>query len=298
MEYKLASNTTTRVISQEFDYSVPASLEEALELRDEHGDDVRPLAGGTDLLIQLKADVRTESHLMYVNGLDELDDVSETEEGLEIGATVTYDDLMNSSLVDQHVPILAEAASDAGGVQVEKMGTIGGNLCNGSPAASTAPPLLILGAEVVLESVDGERIVPIEEFFTGPKRTVLEPNELLTSVRVPTPASDRWAHEEIKRVTEDLAKVIVSVSLECDDGTVTDCGIGLGCVAPTPIRATEAEAAIRGEPATEETFARAGEIASDEISPISDSRSTAEYRRLITETKVRDLLVDAHETNV
>lgn len=297
MAHELGSTTTTRVISQDLGYAAPSTLEEALALLDEHGDSLVPLAGGTDLLIQLKTDQRTESTLMYVNELEGLDGITETSDSVEIGATVTWDDLIHSPIVRRELPILAEAASDAGGVQIEAMGTIGGNLCNASPAASAAPPLLAHDASVTLESVDRKRVVALEEFFTGPKQTALRPNELLTGVRVPKTDAECWAHEEVKRVTEDLAKAIVSVLFEREDGTVVDCRIGLGCLAPVPVRASEAEAALQGEPADDTAFRRAGERAKADVDPITDARSTAEYRQLITETKVRDLLTEANDTH-
>ncbi|RQG88067.1 xanthine dehydrogenase family protein subunit M [Natrarchaeobius halalkaliphilus] len=293
MDNQLASNTTTRVIAQDFDYSAPASLAEALSIRNEYGEDVRPLAGGTDLLIELKADLREEGHLMSLDGVDELNHITDADDDLVIGATVTFDQLIESPLVNDWFPSLSEAASDAGGVQVEKMGTVGGNLCNASPAASSAPPLLNLDARVTLQSEDGERTVPLDEFFTGPKQTLLESDELLTEVRVPKTRFDGWAHEEVKRVTEDLAKAIVSVVVQRDGDVITDCRIGLGCVAPVPMRASNAEAVLNGETFSDDVLARAGATAREEISPISDSRSTSEYRRLITETKIEDLLTEA-----
>ncbi|MEF8812433.1 MAG: xanthine dehydrogenase family protein subunit M [Halovenus sp.] len=297
MEHQLGSTTTTRVISQEFGYAAPSTLEDALALLDEHGDSLTPLAGGTDLLLQLKTDQRSERNLMYINELEALDGITETSDRVELGATVTYDDLIHSPVVRRELPILAEAAGDAGGVQIEQMGTLGGNLCNASPAASAAPPLLVHDASVTLESADGERVVALEDFFTGPKQTVLRPNELLTGVRVPKTDAERWAHEEVKRVTEDLAKAIVSVVFERDGDTVVDCRIALGCLAPVPVRASEAEAALQGEPADETAFRRAGERAKADVNPITDARSTAEYRELITETKVRDLLMEANDTH-
>jgi len=295
MEHELGSTTTTRVISQEFGYAAPSTLDEALALLDEHGDSLTPLAGGTDLLLQLKTDQRTGDNLMHINGLEALSGITETADSVEIGATVTYDDLAESPVVRQEVPILAAAARDAGGVQIEAMGTVGGNLCNASPAASAAPPLLVHDASVTLESVDGERVVALEDFFTGPKQTVLRPDELLTGVRVPKTDAECWAHEEVKRVTEDLAKAIVSVLFEREGDTVVDARIALGCLAPVPMRAPEAEAALEGEQAGETAFRRAGERARVAVNPVTDARSTAEYRQLITETKVRDLLMEAND---
>ena len=162
------------------------------------------------------------------------------------------------------------------------MGTVGGNLCNGSPASDTAPALIALGAEVVLVGPEGETRLPLERFFRGPGKTARRPDQLLTAVEVPAPAPNTGsAFVKIGRVAADIAKANAAVYLVRDGDRIADCRLAFGSVAPTPMRAPRAEAILRGQTMTPELIAQAAAVAAEEISPIDDVRSTAAYRRQV-----------------
>ncbi|MFQ6053231.1 MAG: FAD binding domain-containing protein, partial [Candidatus Bathyarchaeia archaeon] len=179
-------------------------------------------------------------------------------------------------------------------VQIRNMGTIGGNLCNASPAADTAPPLLALDAEARIAGPAGARQVPLEEFFVGPGRTVLGAGEILVEVSVPhLPEGAGASFMKMRRTSVDIALVNVAAVLKLEGGVVADCRAALGSVAPTPVRAHRAEDSLKGREPTDEALERAAYIASEEISPITDLRATAEYRRAASRALLRDALTIA-----
>ena len=278
----------THIVPVEFEYFEPRTLEEALRLLDEWGEDARVLAGGTDLLVQMKLRRVEPRCLINVKRLG-LRYIREEGEEVRIGALTRLRDLERSELIEREFPALHEAVRAMASVQVRNMATIGGNLCNASPAADTAPPLMVYGARLRLKSLRGERAVPVEEFFRGPGETVLERGEILVEVEAPRPRGGS-AFIKLSRTAMDLAKVNVAVLVSLEGGVISAARIALGAVAPTPVRAREAERFLEGRAPTRENFRRAGEIASTEIRPITDLRSTAWYRREVSKVLVADAL--------
>jgi len=283
----------THIIPLDFEYFEPRTLKEVLDLLDKLRDKAAILAGGTDLLVQMKIRRKTPKYLINIKKIPDLTFIKVEEGGLRIGAATKLRSIEKSNVVRDTYVALYEAIKSMGSVQIRNMATIGGNLCNASPAADTAPPLLVYEAKLRIVSLRGERLVPINKFFKGPGRTVMEPNELLTEIIIPKPPKNSGASFiKIARTSMDLAKVNVAVLLKLKNSsrTIDDVKIALGAVAPTPMRAYAAEEYLRGKEFNEDTLRRAGEIASMEIKPITDIRSTAWYRREVTKIIVKDAL--------
>ena len=263
-----------------FDYLAPRSLAEALEMLSDRPEAI-PLAGGTDLLVQVKEGVRSVETLLSLKRVPELRQYDHNG-ALTLGATVTVGQIAADPQVQQDYTALAMGAGLIGSVQIRNMATVGGNLCNAAPSADTAPPLLVLGAQAVIASTQGERTVPLEAFFLKPGRTALQPGELLKEIVVPQPAegSGSFYLRHTPRARMDLAVAGVAAAVTLDtDGTVTDARLALGAVAPVPMRATEAEALLAGQALTDELLQEVGATAAREAKPIDDLRASAEYRR-------------------
>ncbi len=265
---------------RKFAYEVPQSLQEASQVLRHWGPDARVLAGGTDLLVQIKESGWVPSCLVSLRRLDALKGIRWGEEGLWIGARTTMKELLDSSEARPCTALL-EGAGLIGSPQIRSVATIGGNICNAAPSADTAPGLIALGAEAVI--ADGEqRVVPVEDFFTGPGRTVLQTGELLTGVRIPRPPARSGSAylRHTPRAWMDIAVVGVASYVQLDEaGRCADVRIALGAVAPTPIRAPQAEAILQGESPTSEAIEAAARQAAREARPISDVRGSADYRR-------------------
>ena len=288
----------TRIIPIEFEYFEPKSLSEALELLDKFGKEGRILAGGTDLIVQMKIRRKTPKYVINIKKIPGLAFIRMDDDGLRIGAATKLRALEKSGVVRRYYQALYEAIKSMASVQIRNMGTIGGNLCNASPAADTAPPLMIYEAKLKLISKKGERLVPVTKFFKGPGITVCEPNELLLEIIIPKPPTERFGSKFIKiaRTSMDLAKVNVAVAIKLSDDmkSIEDVKIALGSVAPTPIRAYSAEDFLKGKEFIEENVEKAAEIASAETKPITDVRSTAWYRKEVSKVIVRDALIEAY----
>ena len=285
--------TNTHILVPEFDYRRPGSLSEVLALAAEHGDRARLIAGGTDLIVQMKMERDAPSLVISLAGIEELRGIA-SGDGLTIGAMTTIREIAGSAVVRRQYAALHEACQAFSTVQIMVMGTLGGNLCNASPAADTAPALLVLDARVDLVTGEDGRSVALGDFFTGPGRTVLAGGAVMQSVTLPEPgAGTGSAFLKISRVVADIAQVCAAVRLVRDGDTITDCRIALGSVAPTPLRIGRAEASLTGGNGGLEAFERAAGIAAEEIRPISDVRATAAYRRHAAGVIVRDALTTA-----
>jgi carbon-monoxide dehydrogenase medium subunit len=284
---------------QPFDYCEPSSLREALSLLAEHRERARVLAGGTDLFLRLRTGAVRPSVVLDLKRVPGLDGIRDTEAGgLRIGALTPHADLEASEAVRVRYPALALAARCVAGVQIRNRGTVGGNLCNASPAADLATPLLAFGALVRVAGPDWDREVPLETFFAGPGRTVLAANEILTEVVLPPPAA--WTGSDFQRsvrtaVDIALVNVAVCLTLEAGDGQCREARMALGAVAPTPVLAPQAVAALRGQHLGPEAIAEAARRAATEARPITDVRATAEYRRDQVEVLVARALARAWE---
>lgn len=286
-------NTNTRLVSPEFDYLQPKTLTEAFTMLADHGGSAKLLAGGTDLLVQMKMERQQPSHVISLSRVKELAGITEGDV-LTIGATTSIRDVSRSGPVIAGYTALQEACNAYSTVSVMLMGTIGGNICNASPAADTAPALLVHDASAVLRSGKATRTVPLRDFFTGPGKTVIQPGEILTAVELPKPAKGTGsAFLKISRVVADISQVCVAVVLVRDGDTITDCRIALGSVGPTPMRMKQAVGALIGKRGTPEAFAAAADIVAKDITPITDVRATEKYRRHVSRIIARDALLTA-----
>jgi len=292
--------TNSHILVNEFEYLEPSSVGEAISLLNQYGDRARVLAGGTDLIVQMKMERLAPEYLISVRKVPGLEGIAFQDGGMRIGARTSIRAIRNSPQVRTYYPALAEACASFSTTQVQMMGTVGGNLCNGSPASDSAPALIVFGAETVIEGPGGERRLPVEEFFLGPGKTALRVGELLTAVVLPTPprageGSVGSAFLKVSRVTADLAKANAAVMLVREGDRIVDCRLAFGSVAPTPIRARKAEALLAGQAFSADLVAEAARVASEEVVPIDDVRSTAWYRREIVRVLAHDGLHKAWE---
>ena len=271
-----------------FEHLHPATLDEASALLARHGAEARVIAGGTDLLVKMKQRSLLPRYLVGLNGIPDLDGISvDPDGGVRIGAMASIQALKNSNIVKRHCKILHQAASVESSVQIRNMATLGGNIANASPGGDAPLALIVAGASVILAGPDGRREIPLESFSTAPGQTVLGAGELLAEVRVPPlPAGAGIAYRKHALRRADLAIVSAGVLLRLgDDGGCEDVRIGLGSVAPTIMRASEAEGVLTARQVDEDLAQEAAGSAARECSPIDDFRQSAKYRRRsITET--------------
>jgi len=266
------------------DYHRPAELEQALKLLEAFNEGCKIMAGGTDLIPGARAgrlSLPEHLHVIDISSIRELDYIIKDDDMIRIGATTRLSEIGMSTVVKEHMPILADAASQMGSLQVRNLGTIGGNLCNASPAADTAPPLLALDAKVKVRSIDNQRVVPLKEFFVGPGETILEPREILAEVQIPIrePGVGSCFIKLGRRNAFTLSIVSVATRVEVKDGTFDNVRIALGAVAPTPIRASTAEEYCTGKEVSEQIIDEGAKLVLVEVKPISDVRAGAEYRK-------------------
>jgi CO/xanthine dehydrogenase FAD-binding subunit len=275
----------------------PLQLADLLSTIADRDIESRLLAGGTDLLLKYRDQPGPEITMVDITGVAELGEITVEPEGLRIGASVRLVDIVASDVVAERFPVLSEGAVVVAGPQIRNMATIGGNVCNASPSADTIAPLLVLKAEGHIVSAAGRRTVPLEDFFLAPGKTVLDRGEMLEAIWVPWPAPGAVASytKLSPRRAMDLAIVGVAVAL-WQEPTGLRARIGLGAVAPTPIRAMAAEEVIKGSSKMDPPLAmKAGRVAAAAISPISDVRGSADYRKKMVEQLVARLLVDLGE---
>jgi carbon-monoxide dehydrogenase medium subunit len=283
--------TNSHLLVRPFEYHRPATLDDAVALLGEHGDRAQVLAGGTFLLVQMKMEQTAPECLIDIGGLPEASGVRPLGAGLEIGGTTIIWELRNAGVVQDDHTALAEAGAAFGSTQIQLTGTIGGNVCNGSPASDTVPALVALGAELVLVGPDGERTLPIERFLVGPGETAIEDGEILRAIRLPGPQPGAGsAFVKISRVRADLAKASAAARVVREGDCIVDCRLAFGSVAPTVIRACTAEEMMVGEPFSSEAALAAGRVASEEVTPIDDVRSSAWYRREVVKALTHDVL--------
>lgn len=275
----------------------PSDLRTALELlADGAAGAWRPLAGGTDLMVQMTGEIGDPpERILDLWALDELRGIEVTDEAVVIGALTTYTDLRRSSEVNALLPALAEAAATIGAAQIQNRGTLGGNAINASPAGDTLPVLLALDAELVLASMDGERTVAATDFWPSYRTTARRDDELLVRIRIPILQDRQVRFRKIgTRRAQAISKVVIALAWHANArGAWTDVRVALGSIAATPVRARATEAALEGARPTREAADAAVAALDAEISPIDDVRSTAAYRRLVAGRVLHRLLRDA-----
>jgi CO/xanthine dehydrogenase FAD-binding subunit len=279
------------------EYFAPESLAEAVRLL--RGGDATVLAGGTDLMPQTQAGrVKFGRSLVNIRRIAELRGIGEAGGTVRIGALTSVAELMESETVRARLPVLVEAGDHFASAQLRNAATIGGNICNASPAGDLLVPLLVLDAEVELASdSDGAlatRRLPLADFFTGPGKTRRAPNELLVAVHMPLPAAGHVARfvKFGTRPALDISAISIGIAAVLKDNTLTGARVAFGAVAPTPLRGRETEAALEGRPLNADVIALAAEVACAEVRPISDVRASDWYRRELIGNLMRRVLTD------
>lgn len=282
----------------QFDYVAPATIEEALQALAAGGTRARILAGGTDLLLQLRERAVQADRLIDIGGLAALRGIAPNPGGgIAIGACTRIAELERSAPLRERYRALHQAAHELGSTQIRFMATLGGNACNASPAAETPPPLIALGATVTLASARGRRSLALEEFVRGARQTALAQDELLERFDLPAPwprSASRYAYAGLREAMEiDLANVAVNVGLDARRAAVEHVRIAMGAVGPVPTRARRAEEALLGKAPDEAAIAAAAQAAAAEAKPIDDLRASAAYRRSVLKTLVARALAAA-----
>lgn len=277
-------------------YYNPVTIEDAANyLAQANGKQIRLIAGGTDLMIQLREHMVHADALLDLSRIPELKRIWSDETQLHIGATASYTDIIESEPVNRYAYLLVEASRQIGAPQIQHMGTIGGNLGNASPAGDTLPCLYVLDAKVTLTSKEGARQVSMPEFMLGVRRTALKPGELITKVSfepLPQNAGSSFVKLGLRR-SQAISVVDVASVVFVDEGRITDARVALGSVAPTIVRSTAAEEILIGEAPSEELFERAAQATREDISPITDIRGSAAYRHHVAKPLVKEALNSA-----
>ncbi|HXN87726.1 MAG TPA: xanthine dehydrogenase family protein subunit M [Candidatus Binataceae bacterium] len=268
----------------EINYEVPTTVAQAVTMLKRHGEKARPLCGGTDLLIQLRAGVRRPEFIVDLKHIKELRQIKfDAKKGVRLGAAVPCIEVFESEAMRKHYPGLTEAAHLIGSLQIQNRASVGGNLCNGSPAADTTPALIAVGAKARIAGGRAPREVAVEDFVISPGRTVLKPGEILVEFVIPAPkphTSDSYLRF-IPRNEMDIAVVGVGTSITLDGDIVKAARIGLGAVGPTPIFAEKASASLIGKKLDHAAIEAASQLAIEVATPIDDMRGTAEFRKHI-----------------
>jgi aerobic carbon-monoxide dehydrogenase medium subunit len=278
-----------------FTYLEPSSLDEALALLAQHGDDAKVIAGGTGLVNLMKQRLVRPSFVIGLRALKPLAGTTEHGE-LRIGALVTLGTLEASAPVRRKAPLLAEVCGHVATVRIRSMATLGGAMAHADPNLDTPPALIAMDGQIVACSQRGERTIPADRFFTGYYQTVLEPDEIVTEIVIPEqPAGSGTAFLKFLPATQDdYATVSVAARIALDgNGTVAEARLALGAAATVPVRARAVEAALSGKAANEARFREAASLVLDAIDPIADFRGSAEYKRKMAVVHVRRALAEA-----
>jgi CO/xanthine dehydrogenase FAD-binding subunit len=280
-----------------FEYEAPTTLKEAVQRLAEHNGAARPLAGGTDLIDQMRVGRLTPTVLVDVKKIAELNVLAADREGLRVGAAVPCYRIYNHPAVAQQYSALADSCRIIGGIQIQSRASMGGNLCNSGPAADTTPSMIALAGICVIAGPGETREVPVEAFCTGPGKNVLRPGELLVEIRFPPRPSHSGSHYRrlIPRNEMDIAVVGVGAAVQLDESgqKFISARISLGAVAPTPLLAHAAGEAVAGRPVNDETIKQAARAAQEIVAPITDMRGTKEYRVHVTGVLVQRVLHNA-----
>ena len=276
-------------------YFAPQKIEEALEILFQYGKEIKIIAGGTDLLIQYYDRLYEVNGWLDLKNIKELEDIRINKNQIEIGAMVTHTQLEKSEDIKKYFPILGQAAADIGSPQIRNRGTVGGNIVNASPAGDLLAPLMAYGAQFKLQSNQREKIVLAEEFFIGPKKTILEPIQLLTQIILPLPSKKTYGCwiKIGKRKALIIATITLALVVEMaeDNKTVKDVRTCLGSVAPTPIEIKEIRKKMVEKNFNQLDFNQLGQIVEDKITPIDDIRGTREYRKDVA----KEIMINALE---
>ena len=283
-----------------FEYRTPKSLKEVHATLKEFGSDAKLIAGGTSLVIMMRQRLVRPNCLVSLRSVRGLNSIEINDGGIRVGGLATHREVESSSLLRRRLPLLAETYHHVATVRVRNMATVGGGLAHADPNQDPPPTLIALGATVKVTSADGSRVIPLDDFFTDYYETVLKPDEIVTEVFIPkmAPNSAGAYLKFLPRTADDYATVSAAAVLTLDKTKkmISDVRIALGSVGVTPIRATAAEAVLRGQPLKAEAFAEAGEKAKEAVDPISDFRGSAAYKKEMAGVFVRRALEKALAT--
>ena len=269
----------THIIGKPFAYHQPTTVEEATKLLAELND-VKVLAGGTDLIPKMKQRLLEPKNIVNLKKIKALEGIKERDKGIWIGAATKLRVIERSQLIKDKIPLQYLATKTIGSVQIRNMGTLAGNVCNASPAADGALGLVAQDSIIHIAGSKGKRDVPITEFFTGPGASVLEKDEIVTGFTVPVMDKDTGYHFiSIGRMALDISTISIAVTVTKKDGKVAKATVALGSVAPTPLRLPEVEKFLKGKSLSDEVIWEAAEMVSNGIKPITDVRASAEYRK-------------------
>ncbi len=272
-----------------YDYLQPGSLEEALRLKKSVPESLY-LSGGTDLMVRIKKRELRPHALISLRSIPGLSGI-DNGKIVQIGAMTTVSELAKNPVLQERYPVLVQAANALGSIQIRNVATIGGNLCNGSPAADLAPPLLVLKAKIRIQNGQTTRELPLDKFFLGPAETDLSPGEILIDILLESPQKNTKAIFLKKgRTRMDLAVASAAVLIATDDGRCREARVAVGSVAPTPLRLSAVENILKGASLSTDLLDEAQKLAAESVSPITDIRSTAEYRRHLVGVLVRRAL--------
>jgi carbon-monoxide dehydrogenase medium subunit len=269
-----------------FDFHEPVTIEEACQIMAELGQEAKPIAGGTDLIVNMKKKILSPAHLVSVSRIEDLQQVLPSNGGMRIGASITASELAESNEIEKRFKALSTGARGLGSPLIRNLATIGGNLVSARPAADLPPPLMAYGADIILKTDSGESSIPLEDLFIGPGETVIEPHEILTEIYInnPPPHSGAVYFKLGVRETLEISLVNVAAFISLgDDESIKEARIVLGSVAPTPIRSESAEKVLIGEKPSKTLFSQAGKAASKDSRPIDDFRASAAYKRDMVE---------------
>jgi len=285
------------MIAQSFQYESPGTIREAIELLQKYGDEAKILSGGHSLIPMMKLRFASPEWIIDINKIPGLSYIKEEGGMLKIGALTRESEIEHSDLLKKHFPIFADVTKLIADPQVRNMGTIGGNLAHGDAANDHPAVMLALNATVIAQGPDGERAIPIDEFFFGFYQTALQPDEILTEIQIPISQHGTGsAYHKLERKVGDYATAGVAVHLTLDKNNVcTSIGIGLTNVNPTPLRASRSEEALFGKELTESAIAQAAQFASEDCSPSSDLRGSEEYKRAMVAVLVKRMIHKAAE---
>ena len=285
------------MIAQSFQYESPGTIKEAIELLQKYGDEAKILSGGHSLIPMMKLRFASPEWIIDINKIPGLSYIREEGGMLKIGALTRESEIEHSDILKKHFPIFADVTKLIADPQVRNMGTIGGNLAHGDAANDHPAVMLALNATIIAQGPDGERAIPIDEFFFGFYQTALQPDEILTEIQIPVSQHGTGsAYHKLERKVGDYATAGVAVHLTLDKNHVcTSIGIGLTNVNPTPLRASRSEQALFGKELTESAIAQAAQFASEDCSPSSDLRGSEEYKRAMVAVLVKRMIHKAAE---
>jgi len=275
-----------------FEYLAPGTLPELLDILSSHGKELQVVAGGTDLMIALKERTAAPKVVVDLGRLrKELGGIAVRGGALRVGALATFAQIESSPFVARYAEALRQAAANVGTLQIRSIATLGGNLATASPAADAAPPLIALGATVMLQSSAGERTLPVQDVFVGPKRNGLRSGEIISYVEIPANGvRSAWTRGAVRKENV-LSTVSVALATTVQDGKFGTSRVALGAVAPTPILAEKASGAMTGSEAIPESAERVATLAAEDSKPISDIRASAHYRKHLVHVLTRRLVL-------